>query len=263
MVEKPNMKLLLHVEGVSKSYRQGAESAKVLDNVGFDLREGECLAIIGGSGSGKSTLTRIAFGLERCDEGQVLYEGELLGTSRKTETFRRFRVDSGVVFQNPFSSLDPRWTVARSVAEPLRIQQSSLPRAEVTNRVAQSLSSVGLNPDEFMPRYPADLSGGQAQRVALARALVNEPKIILADEAMSALDVAARVHILEVFASIRASHPRTAIIMVSHDLGVVQHIADRILVLHNGVVKEVGSTQEVLTSPQTSYTRELLSAASI
>ena len=137
------------------------------------------------------------------------------------------------------------------------------PRERVAERVAEVLEMVSLDPGTFANRFPVDLSGGQAQRAAIARAIVDKPKVLLADEPMSAIDVAARSQILDTFAAIRAARPSTAIIMVSHDLGVVQHIADRILVLHDGRLEETGSTAEVLGNPQSDYTRQLIEAASL
>lgn len=243
-----------------------------LRDVDVDVRAGQCLAIIGGSGSGKSTLVRILLGLDAPSSGAVTYLG-LPVAGRRSAGYRALRRQSGLVFQNPFASLDPRWTVGRSVAEPLAIGRrrsgigegagDGLSGDELRRRAAEALALTGLNPAEFMDRYPSDLSGGQAQRVAIARAVVNKPKIIAADEPMSAIDVAARLRILDAFAAIRKARPETAIILVSHDLGVVQHIADRILVLHDGVVDQEGPTLEVLGHPQAAYTRRLVAAASL
>ncbi|NEG88439.1 ABC transporter ATP-binding protein [Bifidobacterium aerophilum] len=242
---------LLSARHVNKCFGRRSARRQMLFDVSADVYPGECLAVIGGSGSGKSTLTRIMLGLESADSGTVDYAG---GDIRR---------ESGLVFQDPFSSLDPRWRVARSVAEPLLIQRRDLSRADIDARAAAALRTVGLDPAIFAGRYPIDLSGGQAQRVAIARAIVNEPKIILADEPMSAIDVAARIQILDAFATIRETHRETAIVMVSHDLGVVQHIADRILVLHDGRVEECGSASAVLGDPRSAYTRQLIEAASL
>nr|WP_033493085.1 dipeptide/oligopeptide/nickel ABC transporter ATP-binding protein [Bifidobacterium biavatii] len=242
---------LLSVRNIDKSFGRRADRRQVLFDVSADVYPGECLAVIGGSGSGKSTLTRIMLGLDTADSGTVTYAG---GDIRR---------ESGLVFQDPFSSLDPRWRVGRSVAEPLRIQRRDLSRDEIAARVAAALRTVGLDPAVFLGRYPIDLSGGQAQRVAIARAIVNEPRVILADEPMSAIDVAARIQILDAFAAIRETRRETALVMVSHDLGVVQHIADRILVLHDGRVEECGPTYAVLGDPQSAYTRELIASASL
>ncbi|PJM78859.1 ABC transporter ATP-binding protein [Bifidobacterium scaligerum] len=248
---------------------------QVLFDVSAEVRAGECLAVIGASGSGKTTLTRIMLGLAAADSGQIEYRGAEV--RRGSEGLRALRAESSIVFQDPFSSLDPRWTVERSVSEPLWLRRRALGFAtdEVAGKTAQALARVGLDPRTFMGRYPCDLSGGQAQRVAIARAIVNEPRLILADEPMSAIDVAARVQILETFqlilsgAGSRAVDPTTgqpvkpAIIMVSHDLGVVQHIANRIVVLREGKVVESGATEAVLGDPQSDYTRQLIAAASL
>lgn len=247
---------LLAVRGVSKSFQSGRSRRQVLFDVSVDVHAGECLAVIGGSGSGKSTLTRIMLGLERADAGSVAYDGHAV-----TGRDRTVQRESGLVFQDPFGSLDPRWTVAQSVAEPLRLR--GVGRDEAFRRARHALQTVGLDADAFGRRYPVDLSGGQAQRVAIARAIVAEPRVLLADEPMSAIDVAARLQILDAFAAIRAARPDVALVVVSHDLGVVRHLADRILVLHDGSVEEVGPTAEVLCDPQSEYTRELITAATL
>ena len=247
---------LLSAHSITKSIGPRTARHQVLFDVSADVHAGECLAVIGGSGSGKSTLTRIMLGLESADSGSVEYESQSIVGGRKSPGFAALRRESGLVFQDPFSSLDPRWRVAKSVAEPLSLQRRDLNNTDIDERVAAALTMAGLEPADFLNRYPIDLSGGQAQRVVIARA-------ILADEPMSAIDVAARIQILDTFAAIRAARPSTAIIMVSHDLGVVQHIADRILVLHDGRLEETGSTAEVLGNPQSDYTRQLIEAASL
>ena len=254
---------LLSARSITKSFGPRTARHQVLFDVSADVHAGECLAVIGGSGSGKSTLTRIMLGLESADSGSVEYEGQSIVGGRKSPGFAALRRESGLVFQDPFSSLDPRWQVAKSVAEPLSLQRRDLNNTDIDERVAAALTMAGLEPADFLNRYPIDLSGGQAQRVVIARAIINEPKVILADEPMSAINVAARIQILDTFAAIRAARPSTAIIMVSHDLGVVQHIADRILVLHDGRLEETGPTAEVLGNPQSDYTRQLIEAASL
>ena len=155
---------------------------QVLFDVSADVHAGECLAVIGGSGSGKSTLTRIMLGLESADSGSVEYESQSIVGGRKSPGFATLRRESGLVFQDPFSSLDPRWRVAKSVAEPLSLQRRDLNNTDIDERVAAALTMAGLEPADFLNRYPIDLSGGQAQRVVIARAIINEPKVILADE---------------------------------------------------------------------------------
>ena len=254
---------VLQGRGICKSFGPKRDRRQVLFDVDIDVREGECLAIIGASGSGKSTLTRVLFGLETADSGEITYRGQRLSTSRDSAASRALRDETGLVFQDPFGSLDPRWRVARTVGEPLRLRHDGLDDDEIASRVDRALHTVGLDSGTFAMRYPVNLSGGQAQRVAIARAIVADPRIILADEPMSAIDVAARVRILDAFASIRQANPGMSLVMVSHDLGVVQHIADRVMVLHDGRVEESGPTARILGNPRTAYTRSLIDAASL
>ena len=237
---------LLRGRAIDKSFGRRSGRRQVLFGVDVEVHAGECLAVIGGSGSGKSTLTRILLGLESADAGVVEYGGLPVFGGRGSAGLRALRHESGLVFQDPFSSLDPRWRIGRSVAEPLALQRRDWPKDRIAARAAEALATVGLDPAGFLARYP-----------------VNEPKVILADEPMSAIDVAARIQILDAFAAIRETRRETALIMVSHDLGVVQHIADRILVLHDGRVEEAGPTADVLGAPQSAYTRQLIEAASL
>ena len=181
---------LLSAHSITKSFGPRTARHQVLFDVSADVHAGECLAVIGGSGSGKSTLTRIMLGLESADSGSVEYESQSIVGGRKSPGFAALRRESGLVFQDPFSSLDPRWRVAKSVAEPLSLQRRDLNNTDIDERVAAALTMAGLEPADFLNRYPIDLSGGQAQRVVIARAIINEPKVILADEPMSAIDVA-------------------------------------------------------------------------
>ncbi len=253
--------ILLQGSGINKSFGAHGARKQVLFDVDVTVCAGECLAVIGGSGSGKTTLTRILLGLETADSGVVEYRGRNIAKPHKG--LQMLREESGLVFQDPFSSLDPRWRVGRSVAEPLKLRRNKLSPAVVEQRVTEALGLVGLDAAAFRNRYPIDLSGGQAQRVAIARAIAAKPKVVLADEALSAIDVAVRVQILDAFAAIRRAEPDMALIMVSHDLGVVRHIADRILVLHEGRVEESGPTARLLAQPQSTYARRLIEAASL
>lgn len=255
--------IMLQARNISKYFGAHASRRQVLFDISIDVHAGECLAVIGGSGSGKSTLTGIMLGLQSADGGSVRYHGldVTQQRGRGSEGLATLRRESGLVFQNPFASLDPRWTVERSVAEPLALR--GVASNEISEAVDQSLHTVGLDPAIFRTRYPMDLSGGQAQRVAIARAIITRPNVLLADEPMSAIDVAARIDILDAIRAIREANPNMALIMVSHDLGVVQHIANRIIVLHEGRIEESGPCDTVLTSPQSDYTRELIAASSL
>lgn len=248
-----------------------------VDGINLTLWSGECLAIIGSSGSGKTTLSRLLLGQLSPDAGCLQYQGEEV--LPHSPAARSLAVDSSLVFQNPFDSLDPRWTVGRSVAEPLIAALDRRrggrwlgfrDKVDLHQEVAHVLTRVHLDPDGIMGAYPADLSGGQAQRVAIARALIVPPRILLADEPMSAIDVSARVDILHTLQSIMNDARRgitgvggMSMILISHDLGVVQHIADRVAVLHQGRLVEEGSVEGILSHPHDAYTRQLISSATL
>ena len=174
--------MVLCGRGLDKWYGAKHERRQVLFGVDVDVRAGECLAVIGGSGSGKTTLTRVLLGLESADGGSVEYCGEPV----RGDVARKLRMQSGLVFQSPFDSLDPRWRIGRSIGEPLRMHHPDWPRERVAERVAEVLEMVSLDPETYLNRFPVDLSGGQAQRAAIARAIVDGPKVLLADEPMSA-----------------------------------------------------------------------------
>ena len=260
--------VLLAARGICKSFGTRAHRVQALRDVDMDVREGECVAVIGGSGSGKTTLTRIMFGLDTADAGTVRYRSGLLAGPRSA-AMQQLRVESGIVFQNPFTSLDPRWSAGRSIAEGLVVRAARSGRRRhsagdgeaIDAAVRGALAMVGLDPDDFIGRYPLDMSGGQAQRVAIARAMVAQPRIMLADEPMSAVDVSGRVQILDALTEIRRRQPHMAMVIVSHDLGVVQQLADRIVVLHDGRIEETGATGDLLANPQSAYTKQLIAAA--
>ena len=255
---------------------------EALKGVDFNLKVGESLALIGGSGSGKTTLIRSLLGLQEIRQGSIEYCGKLVETvenarksSLKDSAYANMRRQCSLVFQHPFAALDPRWTVRKSVAEPLEIWRKNMSSDSNTvdshvidshvidSKVDDVLNLVGLDPSVFGKRYPCQLSGGQAQCVAIARALINNPRVLVADEPMSAIDVAERTRILDAFNVIRANRPNMACIFVSHDLGMIQHLASSVVVLKDGVVVESGLVSQILTNPKHSYTRELIDAATL
>lgn len=255
---------------------------EALKGVDFNLKVGESLALIGGSGSGKTTLIRSLLGLQEIRQGSIEYCGKLVETvenarksSLKDSAYVNMRRQCSLVFQHPFAALDPRWTVRKSVAEPLEIWRKNMSSDSHTvdsntvdshvidSKVDDVLNLVGLDPSVFGKRYPCQLSGGQAQCVAIARALINNPRVLVADEPMSAIDVAERTRILDAFNVIRANRPNMACIFVSHDLGMIQHLASSVVVLKDGVVVESGLVSQILTNPKHSYTRELIDAATL
>lgn len=257
---------LLTAKNIHVTLGRALARAEVLKGVDLDLFKGESLAIIGGSGSGKTTLIRAMLGLQKISDGIVTYDSQIVNSStnrKKISDYSALRKETSLVFQHPFAALDPRWTVLKSVAEPLNIWRKSLQLDDATirNRVEEMLQLVGLNPEDFLERYPHELSGGQAQCVAIARALINNPRVLVADEPMSAIDVAERTRILDAFSAIRKERPTMSCIFVSHDLGMIQHLATRVIVLNDGKIVESGRVSDVLNSPQNAYTRELVNAA--
>ena len=255
---------LIQAKNVHVSLGRGKSRAEVLKGVDASLFKAESLAIIGGSGSGKTTLIRAMLGLQKISDGIVTYNSKIVNSSEKySDEYNALRKETSLVFQHPFAALDPRWRVRKSVAEPLNIWKKSLQLDDETinKRVDDVLKLVGLNPYDFAEIYPHELSGGQAQCVAIARALVNNPRVLVADEPMSAIDVAERTRILDAFAAIREERPNMSCIFVSHDLGMIQHLATRVIVLNNGKIVESGSVKNVLNNPRHAYTKALLNAA--
>ena len=264
--------ILLSAKNIHVTLGHERNRTEILKGVDLSLRVGESLAIIGGSGSGKTTLIRAILGLQKISEGSVSYDGKIVNYAESSADFSaksssessaNIRKETAIVFQHPFAALDPRWTVRSSVAEPLNIWKKSLQLddATINKRVDDVLKLVGLNPNDFAEKYPHELSGGQAQCVAIARALINNPRVLVADEPMSAIDVAERTRILDAFAAIRKDRPKMSCIFVSHDLGMIQHLAERVIVLKEGKIVESGSVADVLDHPQKDYTRALIQAS--
>jgi ABC-type glutathione transport system ATPase component len=242
--------MILELRDVSYRYRKGALA---VDGVSLGVAAGQSVGLVGESGSGKSTILRLMLGLARPAAGTVLFDGEPLPLPAP----RRFRSAVQTVFQDPYSSLDPRQRVASIVAEPLR--SLGIARGEEARAlVAASLASVGLDADTLY-RYPHEFSGGQRQRIAIARATVCHPRLLLADEPVSALDVTTRIQVIDLLAELRASQG-LAILMVSHDLSAVAALCEQTVVLHRGRVVESGSTAQILASPREEYTRRLVEA---
>ncbi|WP_341942476.1 ABC transporter ATP-binding protein [Microbacterium sp. LWH10-1.2] len=221
----------------------------------LDVVEGSSVGIIGESGSGKSTLIRLLLGLDRATSGTVAVDGRAVDATASATSLHWLRRQTGLVFQDPYASLDPRMTAGRIIGEPLWALGIEGDRRA---RVREVLEQVGLEPD-MADRYPHEFSGGQRQRIALARAIVHRPRILVGDEPLSALDVTVRAQILELLVELRRTTSLT-LITVSHDIGVVQNLCDTVVVMKDGAVVERGTTAEVLLSPTQEYTRTLLAA---
>ncbi len=233
----------------------GRRSLVAVDDVSLTVGRAETVAVVGESGSGKTTTARLALRLERPSAGEILFDGiDLVHAGR--EELRALRRRFQLVHQSPYASLDPRFSVADIVDEPLRAY--GVDRATRAARVAALIDQVAL-PAAFAHRRPAELSGGQRQRVAIARALALRPDLVVLDEAVSALDVSVQAQILALLADIQAESG-VAYLFISHDLSVVREISDRVVVMSGGRVVEEGPTARVLTAPREEYTRRLLDA---
>ena len=257
------MSALLQVDGLVKHYRlprqrllAAAPLVQALQGVSFSLRAGRSLGVVGESGSGKSTLARLVMALEAPTAGSVRLAGRDLHTLGAA-ALRRARADLQMVFQDPFGSLDPRQTVGRIVAEPLSAQ-ASVPRAEQLDRAAAMLDAVGLRASD-VAKYPHEFSGGQRQRIAIARALVTHPKLIVADEPVSALDVSVQAQVLNLMQDLQDKLGVTYL-FISHDLAVVDLVCDELIVLYQGRVVEQGTPEQLFIAAAHPYTRALISA---
>lgn len=251
---------LICAKNIHVKFGKSKNCSEVLKGVDLELNSGESLAIIGGSGSGKTTLIKALLGLQETSSGSITYDCESIKNS-----VSKLRKESSLVFQHPFASLDPKWTVQKSVAEPLEIwkKQLHIDSTSIHSKVKLALKTVGLDPLIFAKKYPFELSGGQAQCVAIARALISNPRILVADEPMSAIDVAERMRILDVFTKVRCENKSMTCIFVSHDLGMIQYLATRVIVLNEGKVVESGRVNEVLNNPKHAYTKSLIKAATL
>jgi ATPase components of various ABC-type transport systems, contain duplicated ATPase len=255
---------LLQVDGVSVRYplRRGMPGTRertvdALREVSIAIPRGGRLGIVGESGSGKSTLARVVLGLRRADAGRVLWDGEVVdyGDAARLQGLRR---DMQVVFQDPFGSLDPRMTAGAAVTEALQALRGPVRREAARMRVLQAFDEVGLAP-ALADRYPHELSGGQCQRVAIARATIARPRLLVCDEAVSALDVSVQAQIVNLLHDLSERHGM-ALLFISHNLAVVRYLCDRVAVLHRGRVVEQGSLITVFEQPRDEYTRMLLAA---
>jgi oligopeptide/dipeptide ABC transporter ATP-binding protein len=231
---------------------------RAVDGVSFKLQAGETLGIVGESGCGKSTLARAVVQLLPRNAGRVTFLGRNLLPSEK-EAIRQSRHDLQIVFQDPLASLDPRMTLGASIAEPLLAFEPLLNRAQREERVKSIMTQVGLDPD-LINRYPHELSGGQNQRVGVARAMILKPKLVVCDEAVSALDVSIQAQILKLLADLQREY-KTSMLFISHDLAVVREISHNVLVLYLGQAVEYGPAETILSDPRHPYTRALLAAS--
>ena len=258
---------LLEVVSLKKSFSAEKPSlffggrerlVRAIDGIDFTLERGEVLALVGESGCGKSTLALTLMGLEKPTAGSIRFDGQEV-TQLKPAALKDYRRHIQMVFQDPYEALNPTQSIEEIVAEPLLVHGLARNKHERRMLVLRALEDSGLKPAEiYLDRYPHQLSGGQRQRVVIAGALVLEPRLLLADEPVSMLDVSIRAEIINLLAELRQSR-QISVVFITHDLGTVGYFADRIAVMYLGRIVEIGPTQEVLTGAQHPYTRALLS----
>jgi oligopeptide/dipeptide ABC transporter ATP-binding protein len=258
MKEEP----ILDIRGLTRDYADGTVFSKrpahrALDGLTMTVVKGTIHGIVGESGCGKSTLARIVMALDRPTAGEVIFEGEDLFRLGDRE-LKRKRRDFQMVFQDPFGSLDPRHNVGRIVGEPLHLLETRPARAEARDKVAATLESVGLEASHA-DRYPHEFSGGQRQRIAIARALITEPKLVVADEAVSSLDLSVQAQVLNLLMDLREKRGVT-FLFITHNLAVVNAIADNVGVMYRGRMVETGPAQEIFANPLHPYTKVLADA---
>jgi oligopeptide/dipeptide ABC transporter ATP-binding protein len=254
----PGSAPMIHVDGLVKHYRtRGRGTVHALDGISFTVAAGETLGLVGESGCGKSTTARLLVQLERPTSGRIVIGGQDLGTASRAQRESLHRMIQ-MVFQDPYASLDPRVRVGDAIGEVLKVHRLSTTAAARRERVTDLLDMVGL-PSSATDRYPHELSGGQRQRVGIARALAVEPRVLVLDEAVSALDVSVRAEVMNLLARLRRELGLTYV-FISHDLGMVRHIADRIAVMYLGQIVEIGPWQPVSDAPAHPYTVALQGA---
>lgn len=254
---------ILHVKDLHTHFQTGgglfSENTwlRAVNGISFDIHEGEVLSLVGESGCGKSTVGRTLTHLEPSTSGQALFNGtDILPMS--VAEFRPLRRDIQMIFQDPFASLNPRLTIEQTLAEPLFIHGLATNITDARNQISATLELVGMDP-KVMARYPHEFSGGQRQRIGIARVMILKPKLVIADEAVSALDVSIQAQVLNLIKKLQRDSG-VSMLFISHDLGVVRHISDRVAVMYQGQIVETGDKRQIFEAPQHEYTQKLLSS---
>jgi peptide/nickel transport system ATP-binding protein len=249
-------------QGFFKSFREDPLRVRAVDGISFDIRQGEILSLVGESGCGKTTTGRLLTRLEDPTEGHIMFGGIDIASLEGHALFE-FRRNVQMIFQDPYESLNPRYTVFRAVAEPLIIHRIATSIEERMDVVIRALDDAGLKPaQDLLDRFPHELSGGQRQRVAIARAIVLNPKVIVADEPVSMLDVSIRAGVMNLMLDLREKY-RIPYVFITHDIAVARYMSDRVAVMYLGRIVETGPTDEVIGHPTHPYTRALLAAVPV
>ncbi|MFD2044736.1 ABC transporter ATP-binding protein [Ornithinibacillus salinisoli] len=254
---------LLQVEDLKTYYpiksgifKRTKSHVKAVNEVNLEVFEGETLSVVGESGCGKSTLGRTILGLESKTDGSIYFKGEDIGTLSE-RNLKKYKKDMQMIFQDPFASLNPRQKIGKALEEVFVIH-TNMSREQRKERVLQLLMEVGLKKEHY-DRHPHEFSGGQRQRIGIARAMALNPSLVVCDEAVSALDVSVQAQIIKLLKELQAKH-QLSYLFISHDLGVVRHISDRVLVMYLGTAVELGTTEQIFNNPQHPYTKALLSS---
>ena len=258
MTNTAEKKKLVEVKHLKQYFGTKNNLVKAIDDISFDIYEGETFGLVGESGSGKSTTGRALLRLYQPTDGEILFEGKDIATLTKGKELLEFRKEAQMIFQDPYASLDSRMKVRDIIAEGIDIHHLAATKEERNQMVDELLETVGLN-REHANRYPHEFSGGQRQRIGIARALALNPKFIVCDEAISALDVSIQAQIVNLLKKLQKEKGLTYL-FIAHDLSMVKYISDRIAVMYRGRIVEMGSAECVYTNPQHAYTKSLLSA---
>ena len=258
MTNTNDKKKLVEVKHLKQYFGTKKNVVKAIDDISFDIYEGETFGLVGESGSGKSTTGRALLRLYQPTDGEILFEGKDIATLTKGKELLEFRKEAQMIFQDPYASLDSRMKVRDIIAEGIDIHHLASTKEERNQMVDELLETVGLN-REHANRYPHEFSGGQRQRIGIARALALNPKFIVCDEAISALDVSIQAQIVNLLKRLQKEKGLTYL-FIAHDLSMVKYISDRIAVMYRGRIVEMGSAECVYTNPQHAYTKSLLSA---
>lgn len=254
-----NRNPIIQIKGVKKVYNQGkANEVRAVDDITFDIYEGETFGLVGESGSGKSTTGKLLMKLEEITDGQIIFLGDNIQNKKNRKDLLAFRKNIQMIFQDPYASLNPRLTVKEIIGGPLEVHQLVKNKKERDDRVYELLDLVGLN-RSFANRYPREFSGGQCQRIGIARAIALEPKCIIADEAISALDVSIQDQIVNLLRNLKKKEKLTYL-FIAHDLSMVKYISDRIGVMNRGKLLELATADDIYHYPLHQYTESLLSA---